>query len=132
MSVKLSEYMPYRRNNTILTSVIDDNPVFQPVCQLAEPAGLPAGEYVLTASWIFNLPDLNDAMIWRFVIDGVVGNEFQAEAKDVDDQFGWSFAVDWQATGAALDIALEARVEDGGNSATVIQAMLSVERKPLA
>ena len=130
MSIKLSDYMPYKRSNEIVTPIITSDPEYQEVARLTAPQ-LPNGEYQLVASWVFSLPDINDAMLWRFVIDGDVGIDFRAENKDVNDRKGWSYTTDKEITTNGLEIILEARVQNGGADANVEFAMLSAERKPL-
>lgn len=131
MAVKLSEYMPYKRSNEIVTPIITDDPEYQEVCRLTVEQ-VPNGEYQLIASWVFSLPDINDAMLWRFVIDGDVGIDFRAENKDVNDRKGWSYTTDKEITTNGLEIILEARVQNGGADATIEFVYLSAERKPLS
>ncbi len=131
MGVKLSDYMPYHRTNEIVTEIITADPGYQEVARLKVDQ-TPNGEYQLVASWVFSLPDINDAMLWRFVIDGNVGIDFRAENKDVNDRKGWSYTTDRDVTENSIEVVLEARVQNGGADAEVEFVYLSAERKPLA
>jgi hypothetical protein len=131
MAINLSAYMPYKFNEVIVNPIITDDPTFQEVCSIVV-VGVPNGQYDLTASWIFSLPDRNDAMIWRFVIDGVISNTFQIEESDVSNQRGWAYVLPWTITTGGVSVTLEARVDTGGLDASVIAAFISVARRPLA
>lgn len=128
---ELLALFPYFYNSVVLNPVITDAVAWQDVATLTVPAGVaPDGIYETKVSFTHVLPDLNDAFLWRVLVDGQPVQGLQQESKDVAEIHAWAYFVPTLFTGGAERvITLQARVENGGLDGNVLGANIVFERK---
>ena len=124
------DYLPYHKNSETTPQIVTaDTPTFELLNELVIGDNLPAGEYVLTASYEWWMADINDSALFRFVSPITIGTVYSQEPRDLSDVVFRTAAAPFTYLGGPITFRFEASTTVGGSVLNVNWSSLEWERK---
>jgi hypothetical protein len=124
------EYLPYHKNvvDTLLT-ITADTPTFTTINQLVITDDLPAGEYVLTLSYVWWMIDVNDSALFRVTWPITTAEIYRYEPQDQSDLIARTHARPVTFGGGPLTITFEGSKTLAAQDLNINWSTIEFERK---
>lgn len=124
------DYLPYHKNVVATPVVItDDTPTWTTINQLVISDTLPAGEYVITLNWTWQMADVNDSAYFRLVSPLTSGQTHIYEPRDANDVSVRTAATPVTHAGGAVTLTFEGSKTVGAQDLTIDESSIEFERK---
>ena len=124
------DYLPYHKSVIDSPVVITaDTPTFTTINQLVISDSLPAGEYVVTLSYVWHMADVNDSALFRVSSPVTTGEIYKYEPKDASDLIVRTHAKPVTHAGGAITITLEGSKTTAAGDLTIDSSAVEFERK---
>ena len=95
---------------------------------ILEQNNLPNGEYMVSLTYDWELPDKNDSAIFRLNINDVDGSEYRREPKDANDREVKSICFPVTVSTGAIKLEFEGKLTTGAADGVVDRSALAIWR----
>jgi len=128
--IAFRDYLPYHLNIEETPLVItSDSPTYTTINQLIISASLPAGQYIMTLSYVWWMADTNDSALFRVISPVTSGEVYKHEPKDASDLVSRTQARPVTHAGGPITITFEGSKTAAAGNLNINWSAVEFERK---
>ena len=128
--VQFRTYLPYHKVRVDTPIVVTaDTPTYTQMAQLVITDNLPAGEYVVSISWEWSMPDVNDSALFRVISPILQDTIYRHEPNDANEKAFRTASIPLTYAGGPITFTTEASKTTGAADLTIGLSSIEFERK---